>query len=80
MTGSADVIAKGSRLLRPAAVTISFLEPRVLTEEDSRSKEYREAVRSLVDQTVQRLRAGAEVERSEGSGVGDDLSLSRREG
>jgi 1-acyl-sn-glycerol-3-phosphate acyltransferase len=80
MTGSADVIAKGSRLLCPAKVTISFLEPRVLTEEDSRSQEYREAVRSLVDQTVQRLRAGAGVERSRESDLDDDLSLSRREG
>ena len=45
MSGSADVVAKGSRLLRPAKVRIAFLEPRVLTEEESRSQEYRESVK-----------------------------------
>jgi 1-acyl-sn-glycerol-3-phosphate acyltransferase len=72
MSGSADVVAKGSRFLRPARVRIAFLEPRVLTEEDSRSPEVREAVRSLVDQTVQQLLAGAEVKQPAGSGLGDE--------
>jgi 1-acyl-sn-glycerol-3-phosphate acyltransferase len=55
IAGTGNAIPKGSRLIMPSRLAISFLEPRWVSRDASGSTRYHESVRSLVAETVRRL-------------------------
>lgn len=55
ISGSRDTIPVGTGLIIPSRVAVTFLAPRRITREESRSDDYREAVRAEMSATLARL-------------------------